>query len=224
MPRRARVVYPGYLYHVTQRGNNRQYIFEDDNDYILYIKRVEEYRMKFNVDLFAYCLMGNHVHFVLRPHTKEAMAQMFRGINMRYAKYFQKKTSGSGHVWQGRFFSCLLQGDYIGQAIRYVELNPVRANMVNKAWQYPWSSARAHLGRTYKWISLADVSEFVECKNWMQYLQGTEDSMFLMNLRSLTKKNMALGSKKFILQLERLLKRRIRPNPNGRPRKSRVRP
>ncbi|MCA9408438.1 MAG: transposase [Candidatus Omnitrophica bacterium] len=91
MPRRARVVLPGYLYHVTQRGNNRQYIFQDDNDYILYLKRVEEYRKKYTIDIYAYCLMGNHVHFILKPYTQDAMAKMFRGVNMRYAQYYQKK-------------------------------------------------------------------------------------------------------------------------------------
>jgi len=71
MPRTARIVLPGYVYHVTQRGNNRQYVFHEDNDFILYLKRVEEYRKKCRVDIFAFCLMGNHVHFIVRPHTRE---------------------------------------------------------------------------------------------------------------------------------------------------------
>jgi len=71
MPRRSRVIFPGYLYHVTQRGNNRQYIFERDGDYVLYLKHVEECREKFHVDIFAFCLMGNHVHFILRPNVND---------------------------------------------------------------------------------------------------------------------------------------------------------
>ena len=179
MSRQARVVCPGYIYHVTQRGNNRQYIFEKDEDYILYLKRIEEYRQKWDVDIFAYCIMGNHVHFILRPNTQEGLAKMFRSVHMRYAQYFQKKTLGSGHVWQGRFYSCLLYGDHIGEAMRYVELNPVRARIVGNAWEYSWSSTRAHLGKKYKWITLADVREVFTIKDWKEFLLKGSDKLAL---------------------------------------------
>jgi len=119
MPRTARVVIPGYLYHITQRGNNRQFVFQHNNDYILYLKRIEQYRQKYNLDIFAYCLMGNHVHFIIRPHDNNSLARMFRGVHMRYAQYYQRKTGISGHVWQGRFYSCLLSGEHIKEAVRY---------------------------------------------------------------------------------------------------------
>ncbi|MCK5580710.1 MAG: transposase [Candidatus Omnitrophica bacterium] len=75
MPRTPRVVIPGYLYHIVQRGNNRQYVFQEENDYILYLKRIEEYRRKYNIDIFAYCLMGNHVHFIIRPPEINSLAK-----------------------------------------------------------------------------------------------------------------------------------------------------
>jgi putative transposase len=227
MPRRARVVYPGSVYHVTQRGNNRQYLFNEDNDYILYLKRVNEYSQKFKVDIYAYCIMGNHVHFIIKPKHHDSMSQMFRGVHMRYAKYFQKKTSSCGHVWQGRYFSCLLDESHIRKAIRYVELNPVRAKMVKKAWDYPWSSARAHLGKKYEWILFADVREIINVEDWKGYLIGGEDAQWLKKIRQLTKKNLAFGPRKFILDLESKLGRKIMPNAIGRPRnvvESRVRP
>lgn len=228
MPRAARVVHPGHLYHITQRGNNRQYIFNEDNDYVLYLKRIEEYRKKSKVDIYAFCLMGNHVHFILKPYRKDSLAKMFKGVNMRYAKYYQKKTSASGHVWQGRFYSCLLSGDHIKKAIRYVEKNPVRAEMVAMPWHYPWSSARAHLGKRYHWITLADTKGILGARDWRAFLREEENNGFLEQLRAMTKKNLALGSSDFILKLEKILQRKIIPSPVGRPRKKsrkiRVRP
>ena len=219
MPRRARVVCPGYLHHITQRGNNRQYVFQEDDDYILYLKRIEEYRRKCGVEIYAYCLMGNHVHFIMKPYSKKSIAEMFRGVHMRYAQYYQKKTKSSGHVWQGRYYSCLLYGAHVQEAIRYVELNPVRAKMVKAAREYSWSSTRARLGKKYQWVTLADVSEVVEVSDWKAYLQEGEDDSLVKLIRKATKKNLVLGPKEFILKLENILKRKIMPNPKGRPRK-----
>jgi len=225
MSRGARVVIPGHIYHVTQRGNNRQYIFDEEEDYILYLKRAEEYRIKFDLDIFAYCLMGNHVHFIIRPNRHDSLARMFRGVNMRYAQYFQKKTSGCGHVWQGRFYSCLLCGGHLKEAIRYVENNPVRAKMVLKPWHYSWSSARFHIGKVYKWITLCDIKDIIEEDNWKRYLEEGESESLIERLREMTKKNLVLGPKEFIKELEGKICRRIMPNVMGRPKsKSRVRP
>jgi len=153
----------------------------------------------------------------LRP--RESLARMFSSLHMRYAQYFQKKNKASGHVWQGRFYSCLLSGDHRQAAIRYVERNPVRAHMVYQAWEYPWSSARAHTGKRYRWITLADVRELVSAENWKAYLMEGDEGDFLKNIRKATGKNFVLGTGKFILKLERILGRRIRPNPMGRPRR-----
>lgn len=202
MARSARIIFPGYLYHVTQRGNNKQFIFNSDEDYILYLKYIEKYRQKSQVDIFAYCLMGNHVHFIVRPCSKDGLAKMFQLTHMRYAKYFQKKTDSSGHVWQGRFYSCLLCDQHLKEAVRYVELNPVAAGMVDKAWDYSWSSARAHLGKKYQWITLADIGKVMEAQHWKHYLLEHQDQGFLSQLRSATKKNLALGPESFILNLE----------------------
>jgi putative transposase len=219
MPRAARVVLPGYLYHVTQRGNNRQFVFHEKNDYVLYLKHVEKYRDKYDVKIYAFCIMGNHVHFIIRPKKIDSMAKMFRGVNMRYAQYYQKKMEVSGHVWQGRYFSCLLSGSHIKESIRYVELNPVRAKMVEKAWQYPWSSARAHLGKPYNWIQLEQIEDILKVENYKAYLQGKEDEDFLKRVREMTKKNLALGSSEFIVKLEGLLGRSVSPKM-GRPKKT----
>jgi putative transposase len=223
MARRARVVWPGYFYHVTQRGNNRQYIFKEENDYISYLKWVEEYRKKYEAKIYAYCLMGNHVHFIIEPLLKDSLEKIFRAVHTRYAQYFNYKLKTSGHVWQGRFFSCALHGDHVRDAIRYVELNPVRAKMVDVAWQYPWSSSRAHLGTKYKWVTLENTKDLLGISSWKKFLLEGDSIDANHKLREFTKKNLALGPVSFITELEEKLKRKILPKANGRP-ITRVRP
>jgi putative transposase len=219
MPRSARIIIPGYLHHITQRGNNRQRVFFEENDYILYLKRIEEYARKFQISIHAYCLMPNHVHFILEPEDKKSIGKMFQGVNTRYVKYINKKTSNCGHIWQGRYYSCILQGTHIHQAIRYVEQNPVRADMVRRARDYAWSSARAHLGTDYKWITLADPSPHLDIISWHDFLDEGEDRDFIKDIRKCTHRNTAIGDERFIDRLEDQLGRRIRPARMGRPRK-----
>ncbi|MBF0478532.1 MAG: transposase [Candidatus Omnitrophica bacterium] len=220
MSRKPRIVLPGYLYHVTQRGNNRGYIFADDNDFILYLKRIEEYRQKCKVEIYAYCLMGNHVHFILKPLERDSLSRLFSIVHMRYAQYYKGKYNASGHVWQGRFFSCMLDGEHLKQAIRYVEYNPVRARMVKMGWDYPWSSARAHLGKNYKWITLADINAVIDVESWREYLMQGEDEGFVRALREFTSKSYILGAKDFILKIQEQIGKVIIRNVRGRPSKN----
>ena len=146
MPRAARVVFEGVVHHITQRGNYRQKIFEDSADRKKYIEFVSEYSRKYQMKIYAYCLMTNHVHFLAAPLRRDSLAMTFKYANMRYSTYFNKKNRRSGHLWQGRFYSCPLHHDHALEALRYVERNPVRAKMVQFPWEYEWSSAREHVG------------------------------------------------------------------------------
>ncbi|MFA7428087.1 transposase [Mesotoga sp.] len=146
MPRHARVVFEGVAHHITQRGNYRQNIFEDDSDRKRYLQLVGEYSEKYKTKIFAYCLMTNHVHFIAAPMTPDSLALTFKYANMRYSKYFNFKNKRSGHLWQARFYSCPLFGNHAIEAVRYVERNPVRANLVGIPWEYEWSSAAEHVG------------------------------------------------------------------------------
>ena len=219
MPRKARIVCPGYLHHITQRGNNRQQVFHDKADYLTYLKFAEKYRSSFGIDMYAFCLMPNHVHFILKPGNRTAFAEMFRGLNVCYAQHYQNKYNVSGHLWQGRYFSCLLSGGHVREAIRYVDNNPVRARMVRKAWDHPWSSARAHMGKRYRWITLTDVSDVIQEDNWADFLQERENDRHVAALRAMTRKNLVWGSDEFIQQIEKMLGRRFRPKASGRPKK-----
>jgi len=146
MPRHARVVFEGVAHHITQRGNYRQNIFEDDADRKKYLQLVGEYSEKYKTKIFAYCLMTNHVHFIAAPMKPDSLALTFKYANMRYSKYFNFKNKRSGHLWQARFYSCPLYGNHAIEAVRYVERNPVRANLVGLPWEYEWSSAAEHVG------------------------------------------------------------------------------
>ena len=146
MPRRARVVFEGVVHHITQRGNYRQNVFEDDSDKRKYVEFIREYSEKYGMKIYAYCLMSNHVHFIASPVKEDSLAMTFKYVNMRYSSYFNKNNRRSGHLWQGRFYSCPLQFEHALEALRYVERNPVRAKMVELPWEYEWSSAREHVG------------------------------------------------------------------------------
>ena len=123
MPRTARLVVPNYIYHITQRGNYRQNIFQDDEDRLRYLSWIDEHSKKYNLSLFAYCLMDNHVHFIAIPRKEESLAKVFSIIQMRYSHYVNRKKI-SCHLWQGHFYSCVLDELHLMIALRYVEKNP----------------------------------------------------------------------------------------------------
>ena len=219
MPRYARIVIPGYLYHITQRGNYKQNIFEEDRDCVIYLKLIQEYSKKYGVEMYAYCLMDNHVHFIAKPRHEESLARTFCVAHQRYSHYFHKKRGIRGHLWQKRFYSCILHGSHLKQAVRYVENNPVRANLAAHPCDYHWSSVKAHLGLAYKIIELSDIREYISFSSWKEYLLEEEKDEELKQIRKMTLKNSILGPVEFIKKVEELLKRKILSNPRGRPQK-----
>ena len=144
MPRLARTVFADVPHHITQRGNRREDVFFDDEDRKVYLRWLGEYCKKWNVEVLAYCLMTNHIHLILRPTTKDGLQRVLKPLHMRYAQRINRLKGWKGHLWQGRFFSSPLDNTYTWSAIRYIERNPVRAGMVEKAEDYIWSSAPAH--------------------------------------------------------------------------------
>jgi putative transposase len=202
MPRQARLVLPGQLYHVTQRGNYKQNIFENVQDRAFYLRLIQEYSLKYGCDVFAFCLMNNHIHFIVKPKNEDSLANVFGRTNQRYGFYFNKKKDIKGHLWQERFYSCLLLGNHIQNAIRYVERNPVRAGMVTLPWDHVWSSARAHLGTVYNIIHLADIQEQVSVESWKDFLLEVEPPDVLTLIRKHTLKGKILGSDEQIRELE----------------------
>jgi putative transposase len=141
MPRLARVVLPDIPYHITQRGNRREDVFFCDADREFYLTLLQEYCEKYQVEVWAYCLMTNHIHLILKPFKSDGLQKVLKPLHMRYAQYINKKQGWKGHLWQGRFFSSALDESYVYSAIRYIEQNPVRARMVaGKRGRYPLKS------------------------------------------------------------------------------------
>lgn len=219
MARRARDVFVDLPHHVTQRGNYRQAVFVEEGDYQTYLDLLWQYADRYAMEIWAYCLMSNHVHLIAVPHTREAFARTFGLGHMRYAQAVNRRMGCTGHLWQGRFLSAPLEETYLPCAVRYVERNPVRAGLVVRAEDWPWSSARAHCegqrlpGASYPADALL--------ADWTTYLGQEEDPVELDRLRRGTMTGRLVGSDSFIRQLELLAGRSLRARPRGRPRKER---
>jgi putative transposase len=146
MPRTARVAPKKHAYHVLTRGNNRQDVFEDEEDFKKYLALLFHYKEKFHFKLYHYVMMTNHVHLVLEPSGGGGdLSEIMKGINLSYAGHYKRKYSHTGHFWQDRYKSIIISKDeYLLACGSYVELNPVRAKMVEDPKDYLWSSYQAH--------------------------------------------------------------------------------
>ena len=165
MARPLRIEFPGAVYHVTARGDRREDIFVDDEDRRALLEVVAQALSRFDAEALAYCLMGNHYHFVL--HTRRAnLSSLMRHINGVYTQTYNRRHRKVGHLFQGRFKAILVDRDaYLLEVCRYVDLNPVRARMVRKPQSWGWSSYRAHVGR-------APVPEWLDTAGLHGYLLG----------------------------------------------------
>ena len=146
MVRFAGVVVPDIPHHVTQRGNARRFILESDVERSVYLDLLQQRAQRHGVELMGYCLMSNHVHLLAVPHKKDALARSLKDAHGRFACYWNAAFHSSGHVWQGRYYSCPLDEKHLWEALRYIELNPVRANLVPRAPDWQWSSAAVPCG------------------------------------------------------------------------------
>jgi putative transposase len=135
----------GLPLHVVQRGIDRQQCFFSDSDYSMYLRFLGELGTRFNCSLHAYCLMTNHVHMLLTPHTEDSCALLMKNLGQRYVQIVNKRLDRTGTLWEGRFKSCLVNSEtYVLACYRYIELNPVRAGMVDAPGKYRWSSYLAN--------------------------------------------------------------------------------
>jgi putative transposase len=221
MPRTARIVIPDLPYHITQRGNYRQDIFEDNEDRLSYLSWIDDYSKKYKLSILAYCLRDNHVHFIVIPRKEDTLAKVFSVSHMRYSQYFNKKKKASGHLWQGRFYSCVMDEDYLVTALRYVERNPVRAGIVRKPWQWKWSSAREHVGQKNAIINLQKMTTIIDTsvEEWKEYIDLVENEEEVENIRKHTMLGRPLGTKEFIAKLGKRIGRVLSILPRGRPKK-----
>ena len=217
MPRMARVVVPGVPHHVTQRGDRRENVFLARVDYQRYLNLLKEYSTPRGLQVVAYCLMPNHVHLVAIPLRTGSLATVLKPVHLRLAQYVNWTHGMTGRRWQGRFFSCPLDERHTATAVRYVELNPVRAGLVREAESYQWSSAAAHAGLRSDDILTADAHELVGPGDWRAWLRETDEDELIQQLRLNTRTGRPFGSESFVGKAERATGRLLRPRPAGRP-------
>ena len=219
MPRMARVVVGGLPYHVTQRGNYGQRVFDDDDDRRKYLTWLRSYSQSSGLSIWAYCLMTNHVHFVAVPNEEKenALARTFNRLHMRYAQYLNSKRKRRGHLWQGRFYSCPLDGRHLWSAVKHVERNPVRARLVSEAAEYEWSSARAHIAMTADSVLSPGCPLVDEIPNWADYLASPDDELSLRELRIATRTGRPAGGESFTRRISEIVGRNLTLRPRGRP-------
>jgi putative transposase len=221
MPRIARIVGTGYPHHIIQRGNNREKVFLDKEDYEQYRFFLETYSEKKEASIVAYCLMPNHVHMLIRPSDDEGLAKMMQGVTLCYTQYFNRKKGRTGRLWECRYHSTLVDGDrYLWTVSRYIENNPVRGGIVKRPEDYLYSSARSHiLGRKDSLLKepLFDKNQLNEYRNFVRI---EEEKRVTEEIRKQTRLGRPLGDGGFIKALSDRLGCSLSVRPKGRPRKS----
>lgn len=214
MARIARIVVPGYPHPITQRGNRRMPTFFLRRDYQRYIGLLADEKTRAGVEIWAYCLMPNHVHLVAVPTAKDSFWRLFRSAHLRYTRYINNRENWQGHLWQERYHSFVMDERHLIAAVRYVEMNPVRAGLVDEPRQWQWSSVHAHTDR--KDNQLVTVAPMLSLINdWSVYLaeRPAESENFAMRRHSRTGR--PAGDQNFLLHLERLTGRRLRKRRPG---------
>ena len=230
MARLPRFVIPGQPQHIIVRGNNREPIFYREEDYRFYLEKLKAACDKHQCELHAYVLMTNHIHLLLTPHTEQGIGKMIQMLGRYYVQYFNHVNNRTGTLWEGRYKATLIDSEhYLLTCYRYIELNPVRANMVDHPSAYPWSSYGYNgLGQTD--LVVTPHQEYLRLGTESEERQLAYRSLFksritektLAEIREASNKAWVLGSSRFKQEIEQKLNRRAVPLARGGDRKSSV--
>jgi putative transposase len=218
MARFARAVAVGVAHHITQRGIDHQRVFFTDADRCTYLEWLAIYAAQSRMRILAYCLMGNHIHLVAIPDEPHSLAIALRRAHGRYALYLNARRQRVGHLWQNRFYSCPLDLRHLWVALRYVERNPVRANLVARPEEYEWSSAAAHLGteRRPEWLDWDFHAHAGGRERWAGLLAEPEELIAIRDLQRGTFSGRPVGDAEFVAHLEQRLGRPLAPRQGQR--------
>lgn len=220
MPRIRRIAIEEIPYHITQRGNARQQVFFTDADHQLYLDLLARHAAQTRLRVHAYCLMPNHIHLIATPERPESMPAALSRVHADFARHFNLQRRTCGHVWQARYFSCPLDRVHFWQALAYVERNPVRARLVQRAEDFRWSSACARLSGAPPpaFLDLSHWREAFTAEEWAGVLaSGPTEIEFGERLAEAGIRGRPLGDAEFLAGLESLAGRRLRAKPVGRP-------
>lgn len=199
MPRLARVVCPGLPHHLTQRGNNKQVVFHKDQDRKQYIQMLYKFQKDCSCTIHAYCLMNNHIHLLVTPPSKEMLAKMMQKISLTYTQQYNARYKKSGRLWGSRYYSSVVaDGQYLWTVSRYIERNPVRAQLVKKPNDYRWSSVYAHQDNINSRLIKPIWSGGTERKKYLKFLNAPDNELDVGRIRQTTINGKPYGSEAFI--------------------------
>lgn len=227
MARLPRFYLPGQPLHVIQRGNNRDPIFALDEDCRFYLRCLQEAAEAQSLIIHAYVLMTNHVHLLVTPETESSLSKTLQSIGRRYVQYFNHVYGRTGTLWEGRYKSTLVDSErYLLTCMRYIEMNPVRADMVAHPGDYPWSSYHANaqgkdnvLVTPHALYQSLGRSDEARLSAYRQLFRAQLSKADVDAIRDATNKGWALGDGQFSAKVEALTERRAAPLPRGRPKK-----
>ncbi len=228
MPRPLRYTLSNVPQHVIQRGNNRQPVFFHANDYRFYLACLQKAAATYGSAVHAYVLMTNHVHLLMQPSQPNSIAKVMQALGRRYVRYINTTYHRTGTLWEGRYRASLVEAEYYLLACyRYIELNPVRAGLVQRPEDYPWSSYRWHaLGQNDPvvedhalYIALGSTPQ-ERHRAYRELCQQYLDAQVLEEIRTTVHQSRVLGTERFKDAIETALSRRVRLGKAGRPRKS----
>jgi putative transposase len=227
MGRLPRAIDDGLVYHALNRGNNRADVFTDDDDRRAFLQALAQTRDRYPFKLLGYCLMSNHFHLLLRPEPGQSISRILQSLTVTHTWRHHRRHQSSGHVWQGRFKSPVIQdGDHLLVVLRYIEDNPLRAAMVADPGDYPWSSYRHHgLGRDDplltpfpEWQNLGPT-EAARRRRWRAKVRARQDGDEVTAIRTSLRSGHPLGEPSWVEGIAERLRIDLQPRPRGRPRK-----
>ncbi|NWF75793.1 MAG: transposase [Nitrospirae bacterium] len=220
MPRIRRAVAAGFPHHVIQRGNNREIVFFDSEDRKKYLSLLKKYSVKWKSPIISYCLMSNHIHLLTIPESDESLFKMMQGLTLCYTQYINRMYQRTGRLWESRYHSCIVDKEkYLWAVARYIEQNPVRAGIVEKAEDYPYSSAQAHVNGGKDSVLGKDLFSNDQRENYILLLRSEIPREEIDHLRYATRTGRPFGNEVFVVEMGKKLERRLLNRPRGRPKK-----
>jgi len=228
MARLPRLTAPGHPHHVIQRGNNRQPIFAADEDYGFLLGLLSEYAREFHVAIHSYVLMGNHFHLLATPEGEQSLTGLMQAVGRRYVRYFNDRQGRTGTLWEGRYRSTLVQSErYLLACMAYIDLNPVRAGMVEQPADYPWSSFRHYAGLVHDRLITPHPlywalgnTPFAREQAYGELVAGGVPAELERRFTDSTLRGWAVGDDEYLRKLALVVPRRPTPKPKGRPRRA----
>lgn len=203
MPRRTRTMLAGCPFHVTHRGNHRRETFWTAEDRGFYLATLGRYARRFGMEVWAYCLMPNHVHLIVQGREQSSIPRAMGNAHREYSRCINERRAATGHLWANRYYSTPLDDLHLWAAVRYVELNPLRARLATSPVDYPWSSARAHAGVHVDHLLHPDRPFPGPIGSWVNWLALGLEEQLAATLRKNTLSGKPTGSESFVAAIER---------------------